>query len=179
MIDCFSRYPISRTEYNQKTGRLLAHRIVQLFTVLGYKTWICKGQNKGIDLSVSRDGKLVFVAEIVNWSPRSNLPAGRLNRIIRNLSAYGCNRLFIYTAMGNEKVVDCLKLHGIRTLKIGFQILPEFFYQHFEAQGKVLGRRIDSRSTTKHVKSLLREYALSTSLSTMIMTDEDQISIKG
>ena len=159
MAYCYRRYPVSQNEYTQKTGRLLAHRLWQQFTEQGHNTWICKGQNKGVDLKVlDCFGKEVIVAEVLNWSPKTNLSEKRKGNIIRNLLNYDCNKVLIYTAMGNEKNLAELRLLGISTLKIGYQILPKQFYWHFEAKNQVEGRKIDSRETTAHIKARVLEY---------------------
>jgi len=143
----------------QKTGRLLAHRLGQLFIELDYESWICIGQNKGVDLKVyDSKGSMFLVAEILNWSVKTNLTETRKNKIIKNLLGYNCDRVLIYTTMGNEYYLDDLEQMGISTLKLGYQILPKVFYRHFEYRKQVIDRRIDSRETTLHIKSKLIEY---------------------
>ena len=169
MFDYTSRYPVPQADYLQKTGRLLAHRLGQLFNELGYFTWICEGQNKGVDLKVfDRYWNLVLVAEILNWSPRTNIPHTRKRKIIDNLSRYDCHRVLIYTAMGNENNLNELGLYNISIIKIGYQILPKFFYSYFEAKNQLEGRKIDSRETTLQIKSIISEYLQSLRLTTLV-----------
>jgi hypothetical protein len=159
MTDYSSRYPIPLKKYMQKTGRLLAHRIGQCLQAIGYNTWICKGQRNGVDLKVSDlNGNLILVAEILNWSPYSEMSKRRKRWIIKNLSKYPCTRLLIYTAMKNESILDNLGKDGIYTLKLGYQILPKFFYHHFERKKQIVARRIDSRETYLHIQLSLSKF---------------------
>jgi hypothetical protein len=89
-------------EYRRKTGRLLAHRIGQQFTKLGYQSWINKGQSNGVDLKVwDSEDNLIIVAEILNWGLTTKLTYKRKRECADNLSKYKCNKLLIYTAMPN------------------------------------------------------------------------------
>ena len=168
LFDYSSRYPVEQNVYLQKTGRLLAHRLGQQFAELGFKTWICPGQNKGVDLKVyDSTGNLVIIAEILNWSIRTNLSRKRKNCIITNLERYDCHRALIYTAMGNQTELNELRIHGISVLEIGYQILPKCFYYFFEDKRQVIRRKIDSRETTLHIKSVISEYLESLRLTTL------------
>jgi hypothetical protein len=146
-------------EYCHKTGRLLAHRTGQLCAELGYYTWINEGQSNGVDLKLwDCEYNLVAVAEILNWGPTTNLSGKRKRDIINNLSDYECNKLLIYTQMGNEYTLGNLECLGISKLKIGYQIVARYFYCRLEADHRVEGRDIDSRETTLHLKTILEEY---------------------
>jgi hypothetical protein len=176
LVDNSSRYPVSQKEYTQKTGRLLAHRIGQILQQLGYRTWICKGQKNGVDLKVyDLNGNLILVAEILNWSCRSNLPEERKAWIIENLSEYPCNKLLIYTAVENEGMLDDLSTYGISTLKLEDQILPKFFYHHFERKCQIVNRKIDSKETSLQIKLKLKEYLQSLRLENLVLNADIEI----
>lgn len=161
----YSRYPISQKEYMQKTGRLLAHRIGQQLQHFGYNTWICKEQNNGVDLKVyNLNGCLIFVAELLNWSPYTEMSNKRKRWIKENLKKYSCYKLLIYTAMKNQDMLNDLYKDSICILKLGYQILPKFFYKHYEAKNQVEGRSIDSKETTLHIKSQLLSFLESLTL---------------
>ena len=145
-------------EYREKMGRLLAHRVGKIFSEFGYNTWICPRQGNGVDLIVrDRNFRKIIVGEILNWGPTSNLDIVQLGQIIENLTKYDCNRVLIYTQMGNEGILECLGQEGITTIKIGFQILAEYFYRKLEPH-QIKGRRIDSRETRLLIASKLVEY---------------------
>jgi hypothetical protein len=170
IVDIYSRYPVSQKEYTQKTGFLLAHRIGQIFKQLGYRPWICKGQKNGVDLKLfDQDKNFIFVAEILNWSCRTRMSEKRKAWIIQNLSEYSCTRLLIFTAMRDEKMLDDLSVYGISTLKLEDQILPKFFYRHFERKGQVINRKIDSKETSLHIKLKLKEYLQSLRLENLVL----------
>jgi hypothetical protein len=177
MVDNSSRYPVSQAEYTQKTGRLLAHRIGRIFQQLGYKTKICLGQRNGVDLKLYElDDNLILVAELLNWSPRTELSNQRKNWIIQNLSEYSCNRVLIYTAMARENMIDDLGIYGISILKLGDQILPKFFYHFFERKDQVINRKIDSRETSLHIKLELKEYLQSLKLENLVLNANLEIN---
>ncbi len=157
-----SRYPTEgMPEYLQKTGRLLPHRIGQILEQLGFKTWINPKQNNGVDIKVWDNEQLVLVGEILNWSPYTRLSENRVQHITDNLldAAYdNCERVLIYTAMENEYALEDLEMMGITTLRIGNQILPRLFYNHYLARNQVKGRIIDSRTSTTLLKNRLTEH---------------------
>src|SRR4030042_4620751 len=111
------RFPIERSRYYQSVGRLLPHRIGQIFQELGFETKICLGQSNGVDLVVFKADELVLVAEIVNWSLPSEMAYKRKSEIISNLSEYSCKRVLIYTAFENENILRDLAINGIAILK--------------------------------------------------------------
>jgi hypothetical protein len=151
------RYPIEKERYFQSVGRLLPHRISQILQDLGFNTWICKGQSNGIDLIVFNENGLVFVAEIFNFSKFSELSNKRLNSIISNLSEYSCKRILIYSTCKNENILNDLPTHDISLLRIGYQLQPKFFYDHFAGKGQLVLRRFDSRETRKDIESKIAE----------------------
>lgn len=148
------KYPIDLQRYLQSVGRLLAHRIGQIFEELGFVSWIAKGQSNGVDLIIKdREGNLVLVAEIINWCPYSELSPTRKNSMISNLGQYNCRKLLIYTALKNEGFLDNLGGFGISLLKIGHQLLPRFFYEHFRRMNQVEQRKIETRETKEDIKT--------------------------
>ena len=165
MVDCSSEnYNLkNNVPYRQKTGLLLAHRIGQLFAELGYYSWINIGQSNGVDIKVwDKNFNLIIVIECLNWYQTTNLDVYRKARIIRNLSEYHCNRLLIYTVMGNEYTLNDLFFEGISTIKIGFQIVARYFYRKIKAN-QAMGRKVDSRETKEILQSKLEEYVQSLS----------------
>ncbi|MEM3458528.1 MAG: hypothetical protein QXN36_02740 [Candidatus Bathyarchaeia archaeon] len=142
------RYPIDKSRYYQSVGKLLPHRIGQILQELGFGSWIAQGQSNDVDLKVFDDeGNLIIVAEILNWSSRSELSENRKNRIIKNLLHYNCKRLLIYTTLENEQVLDTFATYGISLLKIGFQLLPKYFYDFCANKNQIEYRKTDSRET--------------------------------
>jgi hypothetical protein len=150
------RFPIEPpTRYFQKTGRLLVHRLSQLFTQMGFSTEVCLGQDNGVDLKVfDSNNKLVLVAEVFNWSPHSSLNLKRKGCVIKNLTDYKCLRVLFYTSMDYEPLVnDLTLLYGIQTVKLDYQVLPEEFFEFFRAKNQIDGRRIDADNIRQYIKA--------------------------
>ena len=146
------------SEYRHKMGRLLARRISRVFSELGYYTIICLGQSNGVDLKVfDKNLNLIIVAEILNWGPTSNLDANQKSDIINNLSKYDCNRVLIYTTMGNEYILEDLAANCIATVKVGYQILAKYYFYQWDEK-KRYGRKVDSRETNALLKLKLTQY---------------------
>jgi hypothetical protein len=152
------RYPIERSRYFQSVGKLLEHRIGQIFQELGYQTKISKGQSNGVDLIVFNEDGLILVAEVLNFSIRTNLSNSRKKSIISNLSEYNDRRLLIYSCLANETILDDLGLYGISLLKIGYQLQPKWFYDYFAERNKIVLRRADSEETRKDIKSKITNF---------------------
>lgn len=166
----YKRYPIdNKRRYLQSLGRLLPHRIGQIFQELGFRCWIAKGQSNDVDLKLYDDkDNLLLVGEILNWSSHSELSGKRQNWIIDNLSHYNCNRLLMYTTLENESALNRFDIYDISLLKIGYQLLPKSFYDFFVRKNQVEYRRIDSRETRKHITSRLMEYLQSSGMATLV-----------
>ncbi|MEM2154813.1 MAG: hypothetical protein QXY76_07865 [Nitrososphaeria archaeon] len=151
------RYFVKRTEYMQSIGRLLAHRVGQIFEEIGFKTWINPDQGNGVDLKVYLGDKLVIVAEILNWSIKSMLSEKRKSCIIRNLSQYNCKKLVIHTVLDENDVRD-FTINGISSIKIGYQLLPKAFYKFYLKRNKVEARKRDSKETKEEIKNKILDY---------------------
>ena len=163
--DYSDRYPIERSRYFQSVGKLLPHRIGQIFRELGFDFWIAKRQSNDVDLKVFDDkDNLILVAEILNWSSHSRMSEIRRNWIISNLSRYNCHRLLIYTIFENEKILDDFDHSRISLLKIGFQLLPKSFYNFFARKNQVENRKGDSPISKQDIKSKIIEYLQSSNI---------------
>jgi len=148
------RYPIDQRLYTKCVGSLLQHRVGQILKDLGYRTEVPRVESNGVDLKVyNRESNLILVGEVINWSYRSYSDKKRKKRIIGNLSQYPCRRLLIYSTMGKEFLLEDLESQDISKLKIGYQLLPRYFYDHFARQNGILYRRVDSRETIQDVRA--------------------------
>jgi hypothetical protein len=147
------RYPVKSFTYFQSIGRLLEHRLGQIFQELGYQTTISKGQSNGVDLKVYNQRELLLVAEVLNFSVYSELSDKRKNSIVTNLSEYNCRKLLIYSCMANENIINDLGLYEISSLKIGYQLQPKHFYDYFAARNKTKLREVDSRETRQDLET--------------------------
>jgi hypothetical protein len=172
------RYPIERTRYTQAVGKLLPHRIGQIFREKGFTSWIAQGQENDVDLKVFDDeGNLIIVAEILNWTKVSLLSEKRKNCIIRNLTAYNCNKVLIYTVFKNEYTLRDLQNHGISLIKIGYQLLPKDFYNFYAKKNQTESRKIDSKETKENIKSKIIEYLQSSNIEILVSTFESYETI--
>jgi len=157
------KYPIKRYKYTQSVGRLLPHRISQIFEELGFKTWINSAQGNDIDLKVFFGNNTIVVAEILNWSIGSILSEKRKSNIIKNLSKYNCEKLLIYTILKDKNLED-FNNNGISLLRIGYQLLPKKFYEFFLKIDQIESRRIDSKKTKEDIRSKVLDYLQSSNI---------------
>jgi hypothetical protein len=154
MSENSERYPIDQRLYTKCVGSLLQHRVGQILKDLGYRTKVARVESNGVDLKVYKEeSNLILVGEIINWSCCSYPNKKRKKGIIRNLSQYPCRKLLIYSTMGKEFLLESLESQDISKLKIGYQLLPRHFYDHFARQNKILYRRVDSRETTQDIRA--------------------------
>jgi hypothetical protein len=163
--DSGRRFPVEQHLCNKCVGSLLQHRIGQILKELGFKNKIVKVEGNGVDLEVY-DGRdhPILAGEILNWSPYSYMNDRRKNDIIGNLSKYSCRRVLIYAALKGEHQLDDLGIHGISKLRIGYQILPKYFYDHYAEQDNIESRRTDSRETRNEIKTILTNFLQSVGL---------------
>ena len=150
------RFPCEQGEYTKTVGWLLPTILGEIFSELGFKAKVNDQQTNGVDLEVFFGDNLILVAEILNWSIKSRLTDKRKGCIIRNLNEFNCSKLLIHT-------VPLSNLHGVREngidiLEIGYQILPETYYDFFLARGQVIRRKIECDSTRREIKSKILDY---------------------
>lgn len=150
------RFPCEESEYKKIVGRLLPDILEEIFTELGFEVTVNHQQANGVDLEIFQEDNLILVAEVVNWSIGSRLTHKRKNSYIRNLSEYDCNKVFIYTVSLSN--LDGFKENGIDLLEIGYQILPQTFYNFFLAKEQVERRKIDSTDVRQDIKEKIRSY---------------------
>lgn len=152
--DSDRRYPDAQEKYCQIVGRLLPTIVGIVLSDLGFRVWINKDQSNGVDLKVFDKGNnLVLVAEILNWSLFSRMSEKRKNWIVCNLSEFSCNRVLIYSTLQNEQILDDLCLYHISLLKIGYQVLPKSYYEHYVKKDQAICRRLDNEETRKEIRS--------------------------
>ena len=152
------RYPVEKSRSYQCVGRLLPHRIGQIFHELGFKTWVNPKQGNDIDLKVFLGNKLTIAIEALNWSVGSVLSEKRKNNIIKNLTKYNCKRLLIYTVLNKNAPEDLedFTRNRISLIKIGYQLLPKEFFKFFFEKRQIDFRKIDSSETKEDIKKKLK-----------------------
>jgi len=154
MFCAFGYFP-EEPIYRQCLGRLLTHRVGQIIRNKGFKTEVVYGQGNGVDLKVRLCDTLVLVAETKNYNIKTKLSDDIIENVISNLNEYPhCKKYFIYSQMANKEVLNKLSNQGISILEIGYQILPEWFYNSIDPRYR-LYRSIDSKSTSAHIEEKL------------------------
>ena len=108
-------------------------------------------QSNGTDLKVWYDGKLVLVAEVLNWSVGSYLSEKRSRNIKNNLNQYSCPKVLIHTTLSNHEIQKFADT-DIIVFKIGYQLLPRYFYNFFREKNQIQQRRYDSKETKEDLK---------------------------
>lgn len=176
----FRKYPIKRTDYTRSVGKLLPHRVSQVFQELGFGTEIALGQENDVDLKVyNEEGHLILIAEILNWSLFSLLAIKRKKNIIDNLLKYDCKKFLIYTCLHNESILNDLSKYEISLVKIGYQLQPKHFYDFFASKNQIELRKIDSRETGQDIKSKILQYLQSSNVEVLSSTfDGPEITIR-
>jgi len=145
------KYPVKEDKYRKSVGRLLPHRICQILKELGYETWMNPNQGNGVDIKVWHNGRLVLVAEVLNWSVGSYLSEKRSRNIKNNLNQYNCPKVLIHTTLSNHEVQKFADT-DIIVFKIGYQLLPKYFYNFFRERNQIQQRKCDSRESRLNLK---------------------------
>lgn len=143
----------------QTVGRLLPRRISQILREIdsNLTVWINPEQGNDIDMRVWDNDELVFVAEILNWSIGSRMSEKRLTKMISNLNKFNCRELLVYTTLEQESLSKFIQ-NGIDVIEIGYQLLPEYYYDFFSSKKQVIKRKIDSAVTKKDIKQKIISY---------------------
>lgn len=150
------RFPCEQMEYVKTVGELLLTILSEILTELGFRVIVPSQRANGVDMKIFLGDNLIAVAEVLNWSIGSRLTDNRKNNIINNLNGHNCNKLFIHTVpLSNLEGFTENKIH---LLQIGFQVLPEPYYDFFLTRDQVIRRKIDSDSTRRDVRSKILDY---------------------
>lgn len=158
-------YNTENEKQRRGLGKLLPHRIGQILKKLGYQTEIARGQSNGVDIKVWQNGNLILVAETKNYNMATKMTNDKKENAIRNLNEYPTARkVLIYTMMANEDILDDFKARGVSILKIGYQLMPWWFYYSLEKNLR------DYRVIDSHESSLDIQYKLMQMLN--LLTEE-------
>lgn len=150
------RFPCKQIEYTKTVGRLLPTILGEIFAELGFKVKVNPQQENGVDIEVFLGDNLVLVAEILNWSIASRLTNRRKGNIITNLNEYNCNKVLIHTVPLSN--LHALRENGIDLMEIGYQLLPETYYDFFLTKGQVESRNIDSDLIRSDIRGKVLDY---------------------
>ena len=150
------RFPCEQMEYTRIVGSLLPAILGEIFTELGFRVNVNHQQANGVDMKVFLRDTLVLVVEVQNWSIGSRLTYKRRGNIIRNLSEFDCNKLLIHTIPLSD--LSGLRENGIDIIELGYQVLPETFYNHYLQREQVERRKALSDSTMREIRAKILEY---------------------
>jgi len=150
------RFPCEQREYVKTVGELLVIILSEILIELGFEVIVPPQNATGVDLRIFVGNRLIAVAEVLNWSIGSRLTDIRKNNIIRNLNDYNCNKLFIHTVPLSN--LDGFTESEIYLLQIGFQVLPEPYYNFFLTKRQVERRTVDSNSTRSNIRAKILDY---------------------
>jgi hypothetical protein len=59
--------------------------------------------------------------------------------------------------MKGESILDDLRLHDVSLIKIGYQILPKYFYDFYAEKNQIESRKADSKDAKIHIRSKIVE----------------------
>jgi hypothetical protein len=150
----YAYYPEDE-RYRRSLGKLLPHRIGRILDKVGFTTKVSFGQSNGADIKAWIANKLVLVIETKNYNVRTKITDELLENTVENLQAHPYSKkYFIYTQMANEEVLDYLRENGINVLKLGYQLLPRWYYYSILPSNRCY-RMIDSSLTSKEIKQKL------------------------
>ena len=150
------RFPCEQREYVKTVGELLLTILSEMLIELGFKVIVPPQRANGVDMKIFQGDDLVAVAEVLNWRTTSRLSDKRRHNIIRNLNEYDCCKLLIHTVPLSN--LDGFGENGIYLLQIGYQVLPESYYDFFLTREQVERRDIDSNSTRRNIRSKILDY---------------------
>ncbi len=143
-------------EYSRIVGGLLLTILQEIFTELGFNVRNRPQQANGVDLEIFRENHRLIVIEVLNWSNRSRLTDKRKNNIIENLNEFVCDKMLIHSVPLRN--LDGIEENGICALEIGYQVLPEEFYDFFLARRQVERRRADSELVRGEIGEMIADY---------------------
>jgi len=92
---------------------------------------------------------------VLNWSIKSKLSEKRFKNIVGNLNQFNCPKALIHTVLERNDIKK-FEDKGIITLKIGYQLLPRYFYEFFSKKGQTRMRKVDSRKTKEDLEEKIQ-----------------------
>ena len=150
------KFPVDKKRYTRVVGNLLPTMLESIFTELGFRVKTYYLQANGRDMEIFDGDTLVIAVEVLNWNIGSKLHPDRKSCIIRNLNKYNCNRLLVHTVPLTR--TDGLEQNRIVCLGIGYQVLPQEYYDFFLNKEEVRHRRPNSEHVRTEIKSKIIQY---------------------
>ena len=164
------RYPTTRREYARIVGKILVDMLARILHDLGFTVHINPLQANGVDMSIFYQGKLIAVLEIMNWGMSNNLDIKRFNSIVNNLSAFNCPKFVVISyriCLGDFE--EELEKLGIKTIEIGFHLVPLEYYSWFKARNRHYDKKPLIPSVYEEIESRLSKLCLCISNTRLIL----------
>ena len=146
-------FPCKERLYDKRAGAFLVTILRERFSELGFGVSVNPLEENGVDLKVFREGKLVLVAEVLNWNISSILTEKRERKITENLNEYNCLRVLIHTVPLPQ--LNEFSENGILLLPIGYQVLPRHYFSFFKRRGQIERRKPYSKKVIKDITRLI------------------------
>ena len=129
-------------EYARTVGELLPTILTEILLDLRFNVIVKSQRANGVDMKIYFGDSLFAVAEVLNWSIGSRLTVKRRDKIIENLNEFSCHKILVHTVPLIN--LHGIQEHGIQRIEIGYQILPEEYYNFYSARRQTIRRKADN-----------------------------------
>lgn len=174
------KYPTTRQEYTQHVGALqeeiVAEIVRDLIEQISDSSWKLlphEMNSNGSDIEIRHRGKTIGKFEVMNEDLGSYINKARAEGIRKNLAGVRYKGLIHNHISTIRKVKETLK--NTPTYQLGFQTLPEEYFNFYLKENSVFKRKIDCRKTRKLLKKKILAFFKEIGLLELMYIDETKI----
>lgn len=151
------KYPVQAKRYTKIVGDILPEVLKLILEDKGYFVDMNWAFQNGVDMSIFNNNTLILVGEIFNVWKKSYILSRRAEGYIRNLRKYDCNRVII-CSLDNKLREFFHDIDDIYLICLGYQLLPQTFYDFFKKKKQVDMRKPLTLETLSHIDLLITKY---------------------
>jgi len=149
------KYPVPRKEYCQKVGQTRVNQLAATLRDLGFKVNTYPKKHK-CDISIYNPRTKCAVIEVKNENIESNYESKEVDSILDRFrkEKKDIHKILVCSHKGSFSKEDLqrMKKEGIKIIEIGFQVLPEDYYNFYKGKKKQIKKDdIHSFEETKEI----------------------------
>jgi len=144
-------YPTLRSDYTETVGKLTEMGTSKIIMDRGYDVEPHLVQDEGADVVIP---SLKGAIEILNWK-ESHYYDKRIESIVENLRKFDCKGLLVSFINEEARMKIKSKIPDIVIKELGFQILPNKYYEFYNNRNQTDNRRFWSKRTEKHLGNVI------------------------
>lgn len=152
------KYPTTRLEYCERVGHTRENQLANILRDLGFKVNVYPKKQK-CDISLYNPKKKFAVIEVKNENFSSHYDKKEVDSILKRFrkEKKDVHKILVSSFRKNFQKDDLERMEkkGIKIIEIGFQVLPEDYYNFYKKKRQINWRKIDDIHTSEETKEII------------------------